>query len=547
MLDWARMLGVVAVLACGVGEADEPRSVSVHVDAQTVRAPNDPFWANVVFHPTEFLSTDWGEEHIALLRESGTALRYVRIYNQPEDAAYLRDDGSAGYRWDHFDRRADLILGQGLKPSVAFFSMPASIAADPEQLRRRPFLDGKPIYLGLPKDFALWRAMVVDFTRHVIARHGEDEVATWRFTCWNEPDLPTFSQFTLEDYNVLYDYFADGVRSVSGRIPIGGPSLSAGKTFRDPGQFRGFLEHVARGKNHVTGETGAPIDFLSVHTYGGHGAAGSDRSPYPSIDYLLEQQLMLANMRDEYPELRRLPLVVAEWGVTSGGGTGMARSPLAEVRNSQYAASFLVALVGRLVDLRLDRDIRIADIAVCLSGYEAERKRDFEGKRTVSTLHGFEKPVINAYRMLARLGDELVVARVEPAPTPVSAIATRDGARRVSVLVTQSRNDCPDNRGPEAPIDLKIATRWPDGTPVTLRHWRIDETHSNAYTVFRELGAPAPPSPEQTARIKERMGLEPLDEPRRIRIDGPVRLSFAIPCNAVSLIELDTEEDDAER
>ena len=78
----------------------------------------------------------------SLLRESGAARRCVRIYNQPEDAAYLRDDGSVGYRWDHFDRRADLILKAGLKPSVAFFSMPAQIAADPSLLRKRPFLDG---------------------------------------------------------------------------------------------------------------------------------------------------------------------------------------------------------------------------------------------------------------------------------------------------------------------------------------------------------------------------------------------------------------------
>ena len=130
--------------------ASAKRRTNVTVNARKVIANNDRFWANVVFHPTEYLSTDWGREHLTLLRRSGAALKYVRLYNQPEDAVYLSDDGSVGYRWEHFDQRADLILKEGLKPSVAFFSMPAPIAADPSLCRKRPFLDGKPIYLGAP-------------------------------------------------------------------------------------------------------------------------------------------------------------------------------------------------------------------------------------------------------------------------------------------------------------------------------------------------------------------------------------------------------------
>ena len=161
------LLFAVTVLAEKTHAADEAAKpaegkAAVFVDARRVLADNDPFWGNLVFHPTEFLSTEWGEQHIALLRRAGAARKYVRIYNQPEDAAYLRDDGTVGYRWDHFDRRADLILAQGIKPSIAFFSMPAAIAADPELLRKRPFLDGKPVYLGLPKDFRLWQEMVAE-------------------------------------------------------------------------------------------------------------------------------------------------------------------------------------------------------------------------------------------------------------------------------------------------------------------------------------------------------------------------------------------------
>ncbi len=529
-----------ACLAAGPARADDA-AVSVRVDAREVLTANDQFWANLVFHPTEYLSTEWGEEHIAVLRESGAALKYVRIYNQPEDAAVVRDDGTIGYRWDHFDRRADLILEQGLKPSVAFFSMPAQIAADPTLLRKRPFMNGKPIFLGKPRDYKLWQQMCADFTRHVIERHGEDEVATWRFSCWNEPDLGGFSRFKIEEYRPLYDHFAEGVRSVSKRIPLGGPSLSSSNIYRNPHLFRNTLEHLARGRNYATGEKGSPIDFITIHTYGGHGAAGSSRSKYPSVDYMLEQQLRLVAIRDEFAELRDVPIVVAEWGVTSGGGTSMARQPLAEVRNSQFAPAFLATAVAKLLDLKLNDDVRIGDMYICLSGYEVARKTDFEGKRTAATRSGFDKPLLNGYRMLAKLGPEFVPSRVAPAESPVTAVAARDGKRQTAVLVAHFRNQHPDNLGPAAAVELEIETQFPAGTPVVLHHWRVDETHSNAYTVFRELDRPKAPSEEQIAQIKARMGLEPLEEPRKVRIDGPVKLRVELPCNALSLIELVAE------
>ena len=90
-------------------------SATVSVNARQVAGTNDQFWANAVFHPTEFLDTQWGRAHLPLLRSGGVTLKFVRIYNQPEDAAYVKDDGTVGYRWDHFDRRADLIRRSHLR------------------------------------------------------------------------------------------------------------------------------------------------------------------------------------------------------------------------------------------------------------------------------------------------------------------------------------------------------------------------------------------------------------------------------------------------
>ncbi|MDO8542070.1 MAG: hypothetical protein Q7S40_16660 [Opitutaceae bacterium] len=528
----------IAACAAPAVWAAEP-TVSVSVDGRQVVGANDRFWASAVFHPTEYLDGDWGQQHLALLRDGGVTLNFVRIYNQPEDAAYLKTDGTIGYRWDHFDRRADLILAQGCRLLVGFYSMPPQIAASTDTHRKRPFLEGKKIYIGPPRDYRQWQEACADFTRHAVARYGAERVAQWRFTCWNEPDLAGFwAKGDLLEYRKLYDHFAAGVKGVFPRVPIGGPVLSGTHTFRHPENFREFLRHVTSGTNHATGKTGTPIDYLPVHTYGGSGAAGSTYSKFPSVDYIMEQQRRLAAMRDEFPPLRAVPIVVQEWGVSSSGTTGMDKQPLAEVRNTAYAAAFLTTMVARQLEWRRRDQPRVEDLFICLSGYEIERRRDFEGKRTVQTLHGFDKPLLNGYRALSKLGGELVACHLEPQAAHLSAVAARDGAQQLAILVTHFRNDRPDNAGPPQPVKIELHTSWRAGTRAELRHWRVDASHSNAYSEFTRLGRPKNPTAEQTAQIKQQMGLALLEPPRSVVLKGRLELSFDLPCNAVSLVEL---------
>src|SRR5690606_29040107 len=123
-----------------------------------------------------------------------------------------------------------------------------------------------------------------------------------------------------------------------------------------PEPFRKFLQHITSGKNSATGGIGSPIDFFSIHTYGGSGAAGSIKYDHPSVDYIIEQQMQLANIRNEFPSLKKIPFFVAEWGVSSGGSRSMKEEPMAEVSNTQYAPAFLTAFVTRLIALRHSKD-----------------------------------------------------------------------------------------------------------------------------------------------------------------------------------------------
>jgi len=74
---------------------------------------------------------------------------------------------------------------------------------------------------------------------------------------------------------------------------------------------------------------------------------------------------------------------------------------------------------------------------------------------------------------------------------------------------------------------------------VRLLHYRIDGSHSNAYTVWKEMGSPQNPSASQYAQLEAAGRLELLSSPEWLRNEnGKVRISFALPRQGASLLQL---------
>jgi xylan 1,4-beta-xylosidase len=74
---------------------------------------------------------------------------------------------------------------------------------------------------------------------------------------------------------------------------------------------------------------------------------------------------------------------------------------------------------------------------------------------------------------------------------------------------------------------------------VRLTHYRIDDTHSNAYTVWKTMGSPQSPTPAQFAELKAKDGLQQLEPPREMDVrDGAVTVGTEMPSHAISLLML---------
>jgi xylan 1,4-beta-xylosidase len=94
-----------------------------------------------------------------------------------------------------------------------------------------------------------------------------------------------------------------------------------------------------------------------------------------------------------------------------------------------------------------------------------------------------------------------------------------------------------DVPGPDAAVALEV-NHFPAATgPVRMRHFRIDQDHSDAYAVWQRMGSPVQPAPEQYARLEQAGQLAELGAPETVLVqEGKAALRFALPRQAVSLL-----------
>jgi xylan 1,4-beta-xylosidase len=180
--------------------------------------------------------------------------------------------------------------------------------------------------------------------------------------------------------------------------------------------------------------------------------------------------------------------------------------------------------------------------------FEFENQPYFEGFRTLAT-NGIDKPVLNLFRMAARMhGDRVAVessgavpvaaiqaAGVRGANPDVDAIAVRS-EREISILIWNYHDD--DVPAADASIQVQISGLPANAKKATLRHYRIDETHSNAWTAWKNMGSPQQPTPEQYKTLEAAGQLQELKPPANVTIATPMNLDLPLPRQAISLLQL---------
>jgi xylan 1,4-beta-xylosidase len=213
-------------------------------------------------------------------------------------------------------------------------------------------------------------------------------------------------------------------------------------------------------------------------------------------------------------------------------------------RNGPLYASYTAAMMKNIFDLADRAKTNIAGMLTW--AFEFEDQPYFDGFRTLAT-NGIDKPVLNLFRMAGMMrGDRVkvdssaavsvqtMIADGVRANADVDAMAVRSG-RDISVMAWNYHDD--DVPAAAAKVRLAIAGV-PDGR-VLLRHYRIDETHSNAWTAWKKMGSPQQPSAAQYVDLEAAGQLQELESPRWIVVKGgEATIEITLPRQSVSLLNL---------
>ena len=316
-----------------------------------------------------------------------------------------------------------------------------------------------------------------------------------------------------------------------------GPAGNSAGTF-----LRGFLDHVVHGKNYATGKTGSPLDFISFH------AKGAPKFVEGSVVMGIEHQLRDLAKGFEIiaavPELKDRPIIIGESDPEGCAACSSRVYPQNAYRNGVMYASYTAAVMPRHLDLASRYGVNLRGAVTW--AFEFEDQPYFDGFRDLAT-NGIDKPVLNVFRMLGMMTgnravvsdesaaslDSMLASGVKEKPD-VHAMASVD-AHSACVLISNYHDS--DRPGPASPIDLTIS-----GVPrgrILVQHFRVDEEHSNSYEVWKKMGSPQQPTPEQYAQLEAAGQLHLLGSPRWYTApDGRVHVTFPLPLHGVSLIRL---------
>ena len=91
--------------------------------------------------------------------------------------------------------------------------MPEALSSHPQPYEHN-WSKGGNLWTGWtypPKDYNKWRELVYQWVKHSVERYGKQEVTTWLWEVWNEPNIGYWSG-TFEEYCKLYDYAVDGLK-----------------------------------------------------------------------------------------------------------------------------------------------------------------------------------------------------------------------------------------------------------------------------------------------------------------------------------------------
>ncbi len=523
--------------------------VAIQVNATAKIGAVKPIWAYFGYDEPNYTYFPNGKKLIRELAASTYVPVYVRAHNLLTTGdgtpalkwgstnAYTEDaNGKPVYDWKIIDKIFDTYIQAKAKPFVEIGFMPKALSAKPEPYQHNwPKTKIAAGWSYPPKDYEKWAELIRQWVKHSVERYGKDEVESWYWEVWNEPDIE-YWQGKPEEYFATYDSAVKAVKSVLPKARVGGPATTGPANAKAADFLNKFLGHVQN--------TGVPLDFISYHAKGrptvvdGHVRMGIAKN-INDVNRGME-------IIHSFPQFQKLPIILSESDPEGCAACSARVYPQNAYRNGTMYPTYTALMLNNIYRLNDRNQTNIEGMLTW--AFEFEDQPWFDGFRDLAT-NGVDKPVMNLFRMAGMLrGDRVSVESSGAVPLEkmmengvsqqpdINALATA-APREINILAWNYHDD--DLPAPAAPVKLTV-----NGVPssirnVRLRHYRIDQEHSNSYTAWKAMGSPQKPTPAQFAKLEAAGQLQLLESPRsQPNKEGKIVLEFTLPRHAVSFIQL---------
>jgi xylan 1,4-beta-xylosidase len=467
----------------------------------------------------ESLRADW-QQQLATVKED-CGFKYIRMHGLlTDDMGVYKEDanGNPEYNYQYIDVLYDYIISIGMKPFVELGFMPNALASGPQSIF---WWRGN---VTPPKDYEKWAALIRNLTTHFTERYGADEVKTWYFEVWNEPNLsPGFWSGTQQDYFKLYAYSAKAIKSVNNDYRVGGPATAGAAWVPETIEF--------------CSQNNLPLDFISTHAYGvkqgfldEFGTTGTilDKNEWSVSGDVLNSRKQIQNST-----MPNLELHYTEWSSSY--------TPADPIHDSYHQAAYVLQKLKQVGNAANSMSYWVFTDIFEEAG---PRFTPFHGGFGLMNTQGIKKPAYFAYSFLNKLGE------VELANDDNSSWACKKANGDTQILLWDFTNTHPgdsvNNQSyytrdlpAKAKGKVKLEIAGMAKGKYQLEVFKVGYQVNDAYSTYLSMNKPSQLTKEQVATIKDQNDGSPVSiEPVKISSTGALIREFDIRENDVILVNL---------
>jgi xylan 1,4-beta-xylosidase len=498
------LLSLVTGLSQPVAAAD----VTVDLTQTMESRPFPHFWENMFGSGRAALALRAAYQEDISTVKAQLPFQYVRFHGIFHDELGVveidKKTHKPVYNFTYIDQIYDDLLQHHVKPFVELGFMPLPLATHPE---KRFGFWYKP-NVNPPKSYAAWDDLISHFTHHLLERYGAEELESWYFEVWNEPNIGFWGGIPAQkSYFELYDHTAKTIKAINPKLRVGGPSTAQAAWAYD------FLKHAA--------DQQIPVDFVSSHVY----ANDTSKDVFHNNIPIARDEMVCRSVRKVHDEIVRsplpqIPLIFSEYNAS------YANEP--NVTDSIYMGPWLATTIAQCDGLT--QMMSLWTFSDVFEEQGVPKTPFYGGFGLIATGH-IAKPALNALAILHRLGDQRLNSTARN-----SLVTQRSDGTWVVALWNYAAPDGTGDKYTPPPLETTDSLRFQLILPANIQQatvYRVDRHHGNVMDQYDAMGRPLTPTREQVVSLR---AAAQLPAPEHMTVGTAVEV--LVPRQGLAVIEL---------